>query len=279
MEEPTNTATLPESVPAAEPAGSQVAAPIPQGTEPVQPGTGVQVEPPVNQSASSPNGTRAKASDYYRQRQEIQNLKRMVNDLTRRLEPSAKPTVPETPPQKVDYSKKVWDDPVSVIDEMLKERLDSRFNQYETSKQAKAQKQEALELIFKNEEVSSAGDEGYDRIIKIMQERKLDKLAQSDPVEAAQTALDIYARKYPKPTPPPKVATPLAPKPGQMGSTQSGNVQASSTPKEASVDDIHTELRKLKEEVIANPDKNFDPEFKKRLEDARKKLTSLIQTK
>jgi hypothetical protein len=282
MEDLNNTATLTTEGVSTEPAAtptaieSQATEQTPQGTTPPKSVANGQVEPSVQPSSSQP-GTRTqnKPSDYYRQRQKIQSLERTVNDLMKRIEStSANPTVPGAKvPEKTDYSKKVWDDPVSVIDEMLEERINQRLSERDRIQSAQKQKQEALELIFKNEQVSSDGQIGVDRIIDIIKEREMDAFAQSHPIQAAKIAIDIYSKLYPKAAVP-KLTTPLAPKPGQVASTQSGNVVAPNTQKEVSVDELQNQLRAIKQQYIENPEAIHDPALKAKVEEIKQKLNS-----
>lgn len=286
--EPTNTATLPpESVPAApatpaQPTGPQATPAIPQGTPEPQPGANGPVEPSV-QPASSPPGTRVKPSEYVRQRLKIQTLERQLADVQRTMASQARTAVPNEPVRPaVDYNKKVWDDPVSVINELIKnalgDTLPKMIDERNSADQNRTNRQEALKLIFTNENVTRAGDEGYERIIQIMKDRGLDNLAQSDPLNAAQIALDLYASKYPAVVSPPVSSNPLAPKgKGQMASTQTGNAAAPNVNKEVSVDDLMTQLKAIKQEIIANPDLNSDEGIKARIAEIKKKLSEKNQ--
>ena len=262
---------------------SQETVPSEQSFEQSQKSGERQVER-IEQPTSSQEGTRPKPSDFVtrriRERQEMQNLKRTIGELTRTVEGLQKtqsvPSQPEKP--KRDYNKEIWEAPINVIDSMINEALQERipkmFDERLTQKQMQASRQEALDLIFTNEIIKQDGDEGYSRIIDILQKHKLDAIASEDPLSAAQSAIEIYELKYKRPNAinpaiPQKNAE-LTPTKGQMISTQTG---VPSTSKEVSVDDLLNELKSLKQRITNNSDLNFDPEIKKRVAEIKQKLS------
>lgn len=278
------TATLPEQSAVEAPAtpestATQETETNPQGQNPPQsPGEG-QVEPSAPAAPSNPSA-RVRPSDYVRQRQEMRNLKSTIANMERTIQTlQSERTAPAKPePQKPDYSKKVWDDPVSVmtelIDNAIRDSVPKLLNETQSVTESKARKQEALEMIFTNDHVSKDGEDGYKRIAEILRDTGLDVVAQSDPKKAAKTALEIYKLKYPRVIQAPRA--PLAPQvKGQMSTTQTG--LSAAPKKEVSVTDLQAQLRQIRDSIIANPETAGDPATTAKIAEIKKKLAEQTQ--
>lgn len=279
MEEETLVATPPLEGDIEKTSISQEPVPVEQSTEPVQESGERKVER-LEQPTSSQEGVRPKPSNYFKQRQENQNLKRNMLEMERRLKGlETKNSTPSVEPEKPkrNYEKEIWDKPIDIINELIENALATRgpeiFNQSLSQKQSEFNRQEALDLIFKNETVKTDGDEGYSRIIQIIEDHGLDIVAKKDPLRAAKSAIKFYELEFKKAQPsqaPKKVNPDVVPKKGQMVSTQTG---APGISKEVSMDDLLNELKDIKTKIGNNPELNFDPKIRERVQEIKKKVS------
>lgn len=248
----------------------------PQGTTPVQPAATGSVEPVV-QTPVSPDETRPKPkpSEFYKQRQKIQNLEKQLSEIQKMVE--ANKTQPASPSQKQERNieKDFYEKPFPTVLEMIDKALDQRFNSFKSEQTFEQKWQTGLDIIRNSEHYKSGGEEAVERFKEILTEKggRLEKLGQSDPVGAAELAVEIYEKRYPKVKEVPKTA--LAPKSkAQMASTQTGTPSA---PHEVKVEDLMTELKKMKDTVMQDTSKLQDPAYKQRVQEIKAKIAELTK--
>lgn len=232
------------------------------------------------QSASSEASERPKASDFYRSRKEVQALRNMVQDLQKQIQAQAKPQTSDVvPPPKDDFNiDEFWKDPKSyqerreqVIREQIRREILEKdvphiLTQREQQISSQKREQEALELMFpvdsakpgqSLEDRIKTNPERSQRIIEILQSKKLDILGQTAPKEAAELALMIYEREMSKNVQP---RNPAAPKKGQLVSTATG-VQTMGGIKKMNYGEIKTKIDEMNRKMSENPEIRFDDKF------------------
>lgn len=268
------TATLPAEGVVSEPQSdtSQEPQAEPQGTTEVQPAVTDKVESVEQTPASQePARSRPKPSEYYKQRQKIQSLERKLDDAMRSIE--AMRTKTATPQEPRNYEKEFYEKPfptmLDVIDNILEQKLTNTFKERDKV----SMRQAGLDIIRNSEYVKTDGDEAIERIQEILKEKngRLDKMGETDPVGAAELALEIYEKRFPKQKPVEK--SPLAPpNKGRMVSTQTGTPTA---PKETKMEDYLSELKTMREKLLKDPSQRNDPAYKQRVEQIRAKLAEI----
>lgn len=266
-------ATLPVESAVAEPqtATSQEPQAEPQGPTEVQP-TGTGTVEPVVQSPVSQEETRPKPSEFYKQRQKIKSLETQLRETMEMVKAiKSQPASSNGKSEPKNYEKEFYEKPfptmLEVIDSVLEQKLNKTFAQqdFETKWQT------GLNTIRNSEHFKNGGEEATERFQTIIRENGLDEMGKTDPVKAANLAVKLYGLEYGKPKTVEK--SPLAPKSkGQMVSTQTGTPSA---PKELKMDDYMTELKKMRESLINDPEKRNDPAYKQRVQEIKVKLAEI----
>lgn len=300
----TQTATPPEQGATTETVVQETQTPSQEVSTPQESGT-AQVDSGAQQPTASKGTERPQGSDFYRKRererrertetaQRISNLERELAH-TRELLKNPPTAASATPKKKIeiwenpeqwaaDVKREVLEDFLKQKEAILKEEVPNFLKSQKQSEQKERNTQAALERIFPKtnqfphatwEERADANPERMEAVRRALDEYGLESVSATDPIKAANAVIRILDGDTSKTKEQPR--NPLAPSKAQMASTATNNGKGGAKMTQ-SLQEVHSQLEKLTNQLGENSRLNQDEKFMKELRTARETYIKLAQT-
>lgn len=271
---------------------SQGSAPASQDVAQNQSTVEPQVES-VQPQATRQDAGRPRASDFYKIRQ-LEKMYRDLNDKYTQLsqvKTESPAPAKESPVDPKDFYEKPVDwllkrekqlrEEITkdIFEKRFPELLDKSLTQRDQAQGFKKQSQEALELMFpktsptSNEPLEARmwkDESKAQRMVQLLRDTGLDKLSESEPVKAANLALELYAIRYPAEKPRSQNAI----KKTQMGSTATGSPIGGGQ-KMPTIQELQTKQEELMKKMSDKPEVRFDENFLKEFNFVKEELVKL----